>query len=247
MRYRDAFTYMFQGPGWIPNLLILALASLVPLIGPIFALGYLAVVVESLRWGQTGEYHKLSVDRIQDYLLRGLKVFVASFVAALCLLPVYLVFFVVLFAGSAVTAVVSGDSGDGGVLGSALGCLFTVAGVALMLAAVLASMMLLVPLQLRAALHPDFGAIFSFSFVRDFLSRVRREVILYNVVVILAGILLSSVGLLALVVGVFIAIAYIYLVQAHLLAQLADLYEARGGESIGGVGSDTPTPPPLPA
>jgi hypothetical protein len=172
---------------------------------------------------------------------------VASFVAALCLLPVYLVFFVVLFAGSAVTAVVSGDSGDGGVLGSALGCLFTVAGIALMLVAVLASMMLIVPLQLRAALHPDFGAIFSFSFVRDFLSRVRREVILYNVVVILAGILLSSVGLLALVVGVFVAIAYIYLVQAHLLAQLADLYEARGGESIGGVGSDTPTPPPLPA
>jgi hypothetical protein len=246
MRYRDAFTYVFQSQGWIPSLLILALASLVPLIGPIFAFGYVAVVIESLRWGQSSaDYHKIQMDRLQDYLLRGLRVFLVSVLAALALIPFYIVFFVGAMIASAVTGAAGGDSG-GGAVSSALGCVFTVAGGVLVLAFALAIPVLLVPLQLRASLNPDLKSLFSFSYVRDFVRRMWRESLLCYVVLCLAAIPIAIVGMLALFVGIFVAIAYIYLVQAHLLAQLADMYEARGGESIGGVGSDTPTPPPLP-
>jgi hypothetical protein len=250
MRYRDAFTYVFQSPGWVPNLLILALATLVPLIGPIFAFGYVAVVIESLRWGQNpADYHKIDINRLQDYLLRGLRVFLVSILAALAFVPVYFVFvFGMIFASAAATAVGGGgDSGGAGAIGSALGCLVTVVGSLLLLAAAIAIAMVLLPLQIRASLNPDLGSVFSLSYVRDFIRRMGREALMYHVVLILAGIPLSLVGLLALVIGIFVVVAYIYLVQAHLLAQLADQYEARGGESIGGVGSDTPTPPPLPA
>ena len=117
--------------------------------------------------------------------------------------------------------------------------------VGVLLVLVLAIMAVLLPLYLRAALHPDLAAAFSISFVRDFLRRMWRECLLYYLVLMVAGTVLGIGGLLALVVGVIVVAGYMHLVQAHLLAQLADLYESRGGQSVAGMTSEMPTPPPL--
>jgi hypothetical protein len=249
MRYRDAFAYVFRSPRWLPNLLILSIAILIPLVGAVFALGYVAVVTQSLRWGRPAEeYHTIDFDRLGDYLLRGLRMFLVSFLAGVAIVPVY---FVVVFGTIVIAAITGGGAaggGDGGgsAVGSALGCVFTAAGVALLLAAVLAVMAVLLPLYLRAALHEDIAAIFSLSYVKDFLRRMWRECLLYYLVLMAAGIVLGIGGLLALIVGVIVVAAYLHLVQAHLLAQLADLYESRGGEPVAGASSEMPTPPPLP-
>lgn len=245
MRYRDAFAFVFRSPSWVVNLLILSLALVVPLVGAMFALGYTAVVAESLRWGRDeSQYHTIDFDRLADYLIRGLKMLLVSFLAALGILPFY---FLAIFGAILIPAITgAGGDGSGSAAGSALGCIFTVVSVGVLLVLVLAIMAVLLPLYLRAALHRDLMAAFSISFIRDFLRRMWRECLLYYVVLMAAGIVLSIAGLLALIVGVIVVAAYLHLVQSHLLAQLADLYESRGGESVTGMTSEMPTPPPLP-
>jgi hypothetical protein len=248
MRYRDAFTYVFRNPNWLVNLLVLALANVVPLIGPIFAFGYSATVTESLRGGMREDrYPTIDVDRLGDYLLRGLRMFLVSVLASLAIVPVYFLIVFGIIASSALGSVAeSQGSGAAGAIGSAVGCVIMVGGIAVLVALMLAVAVLALPMHLRAALNPDIRSIFSVSYVRDFLHRVPRESMLFFLVLIVSSVPLVIAGLLLLVVGVFVVVAYLHLVQAHLLAQLADLYESRGGESIAGLSSEMPTPPPLP-
>jgi hypothetical protein len=249
LRYADAFRFPFENPRWVPNLLILAVANVVPLVGPMFALGYAARVMASVRGGAApGTYHDLDFNQAGDYLLRGLKVFVVSFLLMLLFLPFYLLFFFGFFFLVPLVVGPLDASGDGaaGVAGAALGCLGGGFGVTLLLAFVACLLQLSVPLVLRASLHPQLGAVFSLSFVLDFVRRCWKQVLLCYLVFIAASIPISIAGLLLLVVGVLVASAYLQLVHAHLLAQLADLYEARGGESVAGAAPTTPTPPAPP-
>jgi hypothetical protein len=248
MRYRDAFTYVFRSPTWLVNLLVLAIANVVPFIGSIFAFGYSATVTESLRGGMSEDrYHTIEVDRLGDYLLRGLRMFLVSMLATFAILPVYFLIVFGIITSSALGSVAESQGADAaGAIGSAVGCVVMVGGMAVLLALMLSIALLALPMHLRAALNPDIASIFSVGYVRDFLRRVPRESVLFFLVLIVSSIPLVFAGLLLLIVGVFVVVAYLYLVQAHLLAQLADLYESRGGESIAGLSSEMPTPPPLP-
>ncbi|HVS16420.1 MAG TPA: DUF4013 domain-containing protein [Thermoanaerobaculia bacterium] len=244
MRYADAFRFPFANPRWVPNVLLLAVSNLVPLIGGVFALGYTARVLESVRAGVPGgSYHDFDLQQATDYLVRGLRVLLVSLLLALAAVPLYLlIMFVFVFAPQIGGVLISGasDSAVAGLAGSALSCAGMVAGVALLLALMFGAMLVSVPLHLRAALHPDLGAALSWRFVSDFLRRCWKPALLAYLVFVLAGIPILFGGMLLLVVGMFPATAYLQLVHAHLLAQLADLHEARGGEPV--VGPRT-TPP----
>lgn len=249
MRFADAFRCPFDSPRWAFNLLVTAVANIVPLIGPIFVIGYVAHVMESLRGGAGRDgYHDVDFDRIGDYLLRGAKVFVVSFLLGLLVLPFYLVFMlgsfllVPLFAGG-------GGASDGasGAAAVVLGCLGAGVFFSFLLVFVLGMMLVSVPLVLRASLHPEFGAAFSPSFVLDFVRRCWKQIVLSYLVFFVASIPLSILGLIAFVVGVFVVSAYLQLVHGHLLAQLADFYEAEGGEPVAGTSVVQPGPTGPPA
>jgi hypothetical protein len=243
MRYADAFRFPFESPRWVSNLLLLAVANLVPLVGGIFALGYVARVIESARAGAPGgSCHDLDLQQAPDYLLRGLRVFLVSLLVALAIAPLYLlVMFSFVFAPQVGGALLAGasDAPGAGFAGSALGCAGAVVGVALVLALMFGAMLVSLPLHLRAALNPDLAAALSWRFVSDFLRRCWKPALFASLALVLASIPVLVGGLLLLVVGMFAAAAYLQLVHAHLLAQLADLYEAQGGEPVAGPSAAT--------
>jgi len=249
VRWAEAFRFPFDSPRWVQNLLILAAANFVPLVGPMFAVGYAARVMESLRAsaGSGRPSHDLDFDQAGDYLLRGLKVFAATLALFLLVLPIYFVlffgfFFLMPLLGGGVG---SSDNAVAGGVAMALTCLGSAVGVLVMLAFVLTLMLLSVPMVLRASLHPHLGAAFSPSFALDYVRRCWLPTLLAHLVLVVVGFPISLAGLLLFVVGVLAASAYLQLVHAHLLAQLADLYEARGGEPVAGPPSSPPAAPPL--
>jgi hypothetical protein len=232
MLYGEAFSFVFRNPRWVYNLLLLAVTNLVPLIGGIVGLGYQARVIESLRRGGRGQYHDYDFEQLTDYLLRGLRVFLVLMVVLLLIVPFYLVFLVFM----AVVLPFFG-SNESGAASSIAGCLLgTVIAVGVLVVVALV-LLIHIPLQLRSSLHSDVAACFSPRFVRDFIARVGGVALVTYLLLMVVSIPVAFVGMLFLIVGVFPAMAYIQLVQAHLLAQLADLYEARGGEPVGNTGA----------
>ncbi|HVS65011.1 MAG TPA: DUF4013 domain-containing protein [Thermoanaerobaculia bacterium] len=249
MRYAEAFRYPFESPRWVPNLLILSIAGIVPLIGPMFALGYAARVMESLRHGVgSGTYHDLDFDQAGDYLLRGLKIFVVTLALFLLVLPLYLALFLGFFL---VVPLIGGgiggsQEGTASMVAGVLSCLGAGVGILLFLALVVVLLMVSVPLVLRASLHPLLGAAFSPSFVLDYVRRCWKQTLLTYLLFMAVSIPISLAGMLLFIVGILVASAYMQLVHAHLLAQLADLYEASGGEPVAGPQAAPAAPPPPP-
>lgn len=231
-----ALSYVFAREGWPMTLLFVVLGMLVPLIGPITVNGYQATLARHVARHGDRDWPLFDFDRLADYLLRGLRVFVVSLVGGLIVAPVaVLVAWLGIFA-SVLTAAAGGEEP---------GALAAMAAFALMLVSVVVIMVLafgvmaaITPLWLQAGINPDFGGAFDLAFLRDFLRRVGRETVIAHVVLIGMHLGLFVAGILACFVGVFPAIGLMMLVQAHLYGQLYALYLERGGVPI----SEIPRP-----
>jgi hypothetical protein len=70
------------------------------------------------------------------------------------------------------------------------------------------------------------------AFVRDFLSRVWKELLLSLLFLIVTAPLLMLAGLLAFCVGVYAAAVVLMFAQLHFHYQLYELYLQRGGTPI---------------
>ena len=224
-----ALSYIFERQGWPTTLLFVTLGMLVPLVGPMTVNGYQAVIARHVGRQGDRDWPLFDFDRLADYLVRGLKVFVVSLLAGLVVMPVALVVvWVTVFLSALLTSA-------GGEHGAALACVgigFLVISMALFLALIFGAMALVTPLWLQAGINPDFAGAFDFAFLRDFLARVGREVVIAHLVLVGLHLGLMIAGLLACFVGVFPAIGLMMLVQAHLYGQLYALYLARGGRPI---------------
>jgi Protein of unknown function (DUF4013) len=226
--YRRALRFLFDDEQWFVTVLFVTLAMLVPLVGPIVALGFQGAVVQSLaRGGAAALPPRFEIERLAEYLLRGLRLFVASLLLTLVLAPIALV---ILFTGN-VGAVVLFSRETA--VTSLLGCVAVGAMAAVFIAVMVLAVAAITPLLVRASLDPDVAAIFDFAFARDFLNRVGRETVLSQLTHLAISLALFFGGVLACFVGVFPALAFGTLVQAHLMGQLYLLYLARGGRRIG--------------
>jgi hypothetical protein len=228
--YGRALRYQMDDDEWWTTLLLVTVAVIVPLIGPIVAHGYQSTVIEALaRRGREAPPPRFDLARLADYLLRGVRMFLVSLVLGLLLVPV-------IWLGSVVMlAVVLGTThavGPQEAAGQMLGCALTAVFVLLFLLVMLAAMTVVAAPLVRAALDPDFGGIFDFAFVRDFLMRTGLEGLKVNLFLVALNLGLFLVGLLACVIGIFPAIAFGMLVQAHLWGQLYLLYLERGGRRV---------------
>jgi hypothetical protein len=225
--HRRALNAAFTGPSWPTNLLLLAVCLLVPLVGPIAVNGYQAVVAERVARDPEG-LPAFDLQRLTEYLLRGLRVFVVSLVVGLLLTPVAMV---VLFGASFAAAMLGALLQDSPLAGVAAGAIAIVGG--LIFSAVLyGGMALATPLWLQAAINRDLGGAFDLGFVRDFLRRVGREVLTSHLVLLVLTLGLVLAGVLACFVGVFPAMAVVMILQGHIYGQLYGLYLARGGRAI---------------
>jgi hypothetical protein len=240
--HRRALSFVFARPQWPNTVLMLTLAVLVPLVGPIVAMGYQAVLVEHIaRRGDDNSWPLFDFARLADYLQRGLRVFLVSMVLSFVVTPIALV---VLFVGNGV-AVLLYDA-DAAWTIAVVGCVVILESIVFVLV-MAASLALMTPLWLRACLDSDLGAAFDFAFVRDFLARCWKQLLVSHTLLMLASVALMLAGMLACFVGMFPAIALTMLVQAHVYAQLYRVYLSRGGRDVAaaaGAVSPPPAPPP---
>jgi hypothetical protein len=228
--YGRAWRYQLDEVNWVVTLLWMTVALIVPLVGGIVALGYQGTVIEALaREGAGARAPRFDLEKLVDYLLRGLRMFVVSLLVSLILLPVIWLGSVVVLAVVLGTVHAIGPQSTAGVVA---GCSLTAVFGLLALALGVAVSVVMTPSIVRAALDRDFGGIFDLGWARDFLRRTGREEWNVHLFVIAINIGLFVVGLLALVIGVFPALAFGLLVQAHLYGQLYLLYLRRGGAPI---------------
>jgi len=226
--YRRALRFLFDDEQWWVTVLFVTLAMLVPLVGPIVALGFQGAVVQSLaRGGAAARPPRFEIERLADYLLCGLRLFVVSLLLTVVLVPIALV---VLFTGNLGALVLFSRETA---VTSVLGCIAVGAMAALFVAVMVLALAAITPLLVRASLDPDLAGIFDLAFARDFLARVGRETVLSLLVHLAINLALFFGGVLACFVGVFPALAFGTLVQAHLMGQLYLLYLGRGGRRIG--------------
>jgi len=72
MDYMRMVTYVFDNPNWLMNIVLVALCSLIPIVGAIVVLGYQYEVVVALLANQGTRYPDFDFGRFVDYLMRGL-------------------------------------------------------------------------------------------------------------------------------------------------------------------------------
>ena len=119
------------------------------------------------------------------------------------------------------------------------------AGVIMVMAvvAVVGSSLLATPAMIRAALLQDFGAAFAFPWIKDFLARTWKELLMETVFLGLTAIPMMVLGYAMCFVGLYAATALLTIAHWHLNLQIYRLFVARGGAPIVPKGF----PPPIPA
>jgi hypothetical protein len=192
-------------------------------IGLIVFLGYGFEIIESLHRHKDSRYPDFDMNRLMDYLLRGLWVFLVRLVAGI---PVGMIVAFLYIAVWVATAAAP-DKYRGIVLGIGLPLFFIV-----VLLLSMAVSLVIVPLTLRAGLTQDFGQAFSLAFIKDFIKRVWLETILQGLFMAATGFVLMLAGLLLCFIGIYPAAALMTFAEFHLLYQLYELYLERGGTPI---------------
>jgi hypothetical protein len=227
LQYGEAYRYVFANPNWVTNVLLVTVCQLIPVIGPIVMLGYQFEIIEALHRDPRRVYPDFTFDRFVEYLKRGLWPFLVSLVAGFAVgIPMMVLFYILM---GVVFVAASGVGGDAGPVVGVIG--FLLASLAFVIAAVALSV-LMMPMILRAGLAQDFGGSFNLDFIKNFLVRTWKEIVLYALFIAVTGIGLMLIGMLFCGVGTYVAAALLLLAQAHLYFQLYQLHLARGGEPI---------------
>lgn len=231
MEYMRSFHYVFENPNWMTNVLFVGLcllsANVIPVIGQLVCTGYQFGVVEALHRRRGAQYPDFDMNKLLEYIVRGLWIFLVGLVVFVAMVPI--------FAGLAVLffVLVGGAGAAGGDDGAAIAMLIVLPILVLAIMAVgVAINMLCVPFMLRAGLMQDFGAAFDLGFAKQFIGNTWKEMILCALFAVAAGTLLVIVGMAMLCVGIFFTMSIAMLMQAHLIYQLYELHLARGGDAI---------------
>jgi len=227
MDWGESLSYVFRHPNWLMTMLFGTICQFIPVVGPLVFMGYQFETVIDLTVNQGATYQAFDFNRFVPYLKRGVWPFLVALVIGLCLVPALYVLLVIgVIAIAAIASAAGEDAGP--IVGLVLGGL----GFLCFMALAMALNVLVQPMLLRAALTQQFGQAFQFSFVRDFVQRVGKEMLLAILYQMVVGMLITMVGMIACFVGVYPAIIIVMLMQAHLQFQLYELYRARGGEVI---------------
>ena len=225
MEYFGAYRFLFESPKWATLLLIGVVCQFVPIVGQFVLMGYLYWVIEAkLRHGPD-QFPEFDFNQLGVYLVRGVWPFLVSLVAAIPLFVLMIPAFVVfVLSGAAI------DQRGGGPPWFFIGLIFT--GILVFILLSLALHILALPMILRAGLSQDFGSAFSMEFVRDFLGRVWKELLLAMLFLIVSAPFLMLGGFILLFVGIYPAAVLLVFTQQHFQYQLYQLYLKRGGTPI---------------
>lgn len=231
MQVSRALSFVFEDERWVGKLLIGALISLIPIFGGFAVMGYAVAVLRNVE-----ENHPRPLpnwDRLGDYFLDGLLVWVATFIYAIPLLvlmcPLVFVWVLPAAAGDSedLTAVLGGIAG---IISLGVGCLAFLYGLLLWILSPV--------IQIRFAETGKLGACLRFGEVFRFLFANIGPIIIAQLLVAAAGIVVSTVmgGVISVlslipicgwIVGAVLGMAmipvgvWVLVFGAHLYAQIA--------------------------
>jgi hypothetical protein len=232
-----AYQWFFGSPNWGMNLLYASVCQLIPIAGPMVLTGWLIealvpkVAEEWPGWESKGPYPDFTFDRFMPYLQRGLWPLLASLVAGMVIaLPAAVIITVA-------AMLIPLSHGNPVAVAIAVAMIM-----AMGLVAAVGSMVVMTPLMLRAALFQDFGAAFAWPWIKDFISRTWKEMLLEIIFLWLTAIPLMMIGYAMCIVGVYPAAALLSIANWHLNLQIYRLYVTRGGIPLTPKGF----PPPIP-
>lgn len=204
-RITEAFVWPVRDPEWVVKLLIIALISLIPIVGPINNLGWMLASMDRLRSGE----ERLAQANL-TYLARGVRVFVVELIYILVLVAVCLLFYI---PGILIAVHEGHDNGNGALI--ALALLLNVVAFGLATLGSLAFTFILPALILAT----DGGGIGAGLRVADVLKRCRVNPIntlIAGLMLIAAG-FISNLGLIACGIGVIFTYAYALATQAWII------------------------------
>jgi hypothetical protein len=237
MKYFESYGYVFRSPKWLTNLAICAVALLVPIAGQMVVLGYHFDIIEDLHLRGRERYPDFDFNRLMKYLIRGAWPFLVQLVVGLIVGLLPGVFLGVSYFGFLISLTSSMPRGGGPVTagpsaGTAVWGVLLAASILLVLVVQLVTHVVLVPMILRAGLMQDFGAGFSWPFIRDFVGRTWWPTVLVWLFLVVTSIPLGLLGLLFCFVGVYFTGAWAQFAESYLLYELYEQHLKRGGMEI---------------
>ncbi len=223
-----AFTYVFDSPKWMPNLLWLTLAALTQnmVVGAIFLLGYGTELIR-FQSGRSGvAAPDIDIDQLGDYINKGIVpilVYIA-FALPLSLLVAFPPLIAIVAFGALAEA---REPAIGGVM-------LVIAGACTVVYLVLAvtAVMCFIPVLIRSMVTQKFRDSFDFGWCWNFIKIMYLEVLASLLIYAVLSIAVSIVGLMVFCIGVLPASGLCSAAILHLFAQWYEIYLDLGGAPI---------------
>ncbi len=241
MKYHNSITDFFKSPKWGMNMLLGAVAILIPVVGQLVVSGWHI----TLFWARgddedPADYPPFDFDNFSKYLERGVWPFLVGLVAGFVLVPVVMVLMgLLMFTGLLATLL---DQGNPGVFPAVFFILMLVIYPVLFVV----FNCLLTPLLVRGIITQDFAQAFNFRFMRSFLALVWKELLASMLFSAGVGLCMVVVAVCTCSIGGFLLAPVVMYSWHHLQKQLYQLYLARGGEAAPRSPKLSYLPPPLP-
>ncbi|CAN5785918.1 hypothetical protein BH23PLA1_BH23PLA1_14740 [soil metagenome] len=225
MDYFGAYRYLFTNPRWGMNLLWISVAQLVPILGPMAVLGYVAEMIDELSKDRRAPCPDFQPDRIADYLVRGLWPILASLIlglagmllAGVAILPMLLIQFLGL---------------NFRWLDGPLGIALWLLGVTLVLVTTTVITFLTIPVTLAAMKARSIGPAFQAKYLGSFLSTSWLDLLTVWLFLMVTAFPLMIAGMMLFCVGIYPASALISVALWLLASQVYERHLAKGGQPI---------------
>ena len=225
LQYLKMYSYIFENPNWMMNVLLTAICGLIPVIGPLVLMGYQYEVVIAMLMSGGTRYVDFDFNRFADYLMRGLWPFLVQLIASLIAVPLVLIMLPIMFGFMALVA----NAEDAAPIVLLIGIPLLIL---IFVPLSLIPAVFIMPMQIRAALAQDFAVAFNFGWVWDFVKKTWLEMFLGMLFLAFTGFILAICGMLACYIGLFFVMPLIFLAQAHFVYELYLLFLSRGGQPV---------------
>jgi hypothetical protein len=211
MEFGRSFSYQFNDPDWIKKIALVALISLIPLVGQFFVLGW---GLEITRRVLSREAELLPEIDFGRFLGKGFQAFLVGLVYAIPLL----IFYIPIVATPFIGAMADSGNGNGSGIASTIAMIFGLCCGGLMFIYGIA-MAFIIPAALgRLADRGTVGAALKFG---DVIGLVRAAPVAYLIVALgtMIGGFISSLGMIACGIGILVTTVYSITISSHLMGQ----------------------------
>ncbi len=220
-----SFKSVFDSENWVVNLLWLTLANLTSsiFVGSIGILGWGSELIKLRAGRPENRTPDIDSERLGDYFSQGLWPFVVQFAAGILMTVLMAIPFVPILG---VLVALAGNSAGEEVVGIFL--LAIAAPIAVVL--IVVSSLVTAVLIIRAMACQDFVTSFDFAWVRNFVRLMWKDMVVAGIKFAGLSLLVSLAGTLLFCIGSIPAGGVVFGAGMHLLAQIYELYLAKGGE-----------------